>query len=125
VFGRLFDRFGLPVLAAAVLPTAFFAPLVFLGSFETALAGMVLWGVGMGAQESIMRATIPMLVPSSRRGTAYGFFNAGYGLFWFVGSATMGVLYDLSLTALIAFSVIAQLAAVPVLLGIHRHRRRT
>ena len=118
IFGRLFDRFGLPVLAGAVLLAAPFAALAFLGSFEVALIGMALWGVGMGAQESIMRAVIPTMVPADRRGTAYGFFNAGFGLFWFIGSVTMGVLYDVSLTALIVVSVGAQLAAVPVLLRV-------
>ncbi len=120
IFGRLFDRFGLPVLAAAVLLAAPFAPLAFLGSFEVALIGMALWGVGMGAQESIMRAVIPTMVPANRRGMAYGLFNAGFGLFWFVGSVAMGVLYDVSLTALIVLSVGAQLAAVPVLLSLRR-----
>ena len=120
IFGRLFDRFGLPVLAGAVLLAAPFAALAFLGSFEVALIGMALWGVGMGAQESIMRAVIPTMVPADRRGTAYGFFNAGFGLFWFIGSVTMGVLYDVSLTALIVVSVVVQLAAVPVLLRVGR-----
>ena len=120
IFGRLFDRFGLPVLAVAVLLAAPFAPLAFLGSFEVALIGMALWGVGMGAQESIMRAVIPTMVPADRRGMAYGLFNAGFGLFWFVGSVAMGVLYDVSLTALIVLSVGAQLAAVPVLLSLRR-----
>ena len=120
IFGRLFDRFGLPVLAGAVLLAAPFAALAFLGSFEVALIGMALWGVGMGAQESIMRAVIPTMVPADRRGMAYGLFNAGFGLFWFVGSVAMGVLYDVSLTALIVLSVGAQLAAVPVLLSLRR-----
>ncbi len=125
LFGRLFDRIGLPVLAGAVLLAAGFTPLVFLGGFEAALAGMALWGIGMGAQESIMRAVIPTMVPPERRGTAYGFFNAGYGLFWFAGSATMGFLYDVSMPALIAFSVTAQLAAVPVLILLLRARTRS
>ena len=51
------------------------------------LAGMILWGVGMGAQESIMRAAVAGMVPVSKRGTAYGLFNTGYGIFWFLGSA--------------------------------------
>jgi predicted MFS family arabinose efflux permease len=98
-----------------------FAPLVFLGNFRIAMLGMVLWGIGMGAQESIMRAAVAGMVPTARRGTAYGVFNSGYGLFWFAGSALMGVLYDVSLPALIAFSVVVQLIAVPVLFRIgHR-----
>jgi predicted MFS family arabinose efflux permease len=114
LFGRLFDRLGLTTLTAAALLSALFAPLVFWGSFAWALLGMALWGVGMGAQESIMRAAVAGMTPPDRRGTAYGIFNTGYGLFWFAGSALMGLLYDLSLPALIVFSVAIQLAAIPL-----------
>jgi MFS family permease len=77
---------------------------------------MALWGVGMGAQESIMRAAVPAMVQRDRRATAYGIFNTGYGVFWFLGSFLMGFLYDFSMPSLIAFSVAAQLASVPLLL---------
>ncbi len=116
VFGKLFDRFGLPVLAVVVVASSAFAPLVFLGGFSLVVVGMVCWGIGMGAQESILRAAIAELVPANRRGTAYGLFNAGYGLAWFLGSALIGVLFDVSVGALIAFSVGTQLVAVPILL---------
>jgi len=122
VFGRLFDRMGLATLALVSVVSAFFAPLTFLGGFWAALAGMALWGVGMGAQESIMRAAVAGMVARDRRGTAYGVFNAGYGLVWFLGSALMGVLYDVSLPALIAFSVLTQLASVPLFLRVGRSR---
>ncbi len=114
LFGRWFDRVGIPILMLAALLSASFAPLVFLGDFALALAGMVLWGIGMGAQESILRAAIAEMVSPERRGSAYGIFNMGYGIFWFLGSALMGVLYDLSLPMLIAFSVIMQLASIPL-----------
>jgi MFS family permease len=120
VFGGLFDRFGLRILAAVTLVSALFAPLVFLGGLPLVVAGMVLWGVGMGAQESIMRAFIAELVPTDRRGTAYGIFNAGYGMSWFLGSALIGVLYDVSVIGLVAFSVVSQLLAVPVFLSMRR-----
>lgn len=115
-FGKLFDRFGLPVLTMVVVASSAFAPLVFLGGFSLVVAGMVCWGIGMGAQESIMRAAIADLVPANRRGTAYGLFNTGYGLAWFLGSALIGVLFDVSVEWLVAFSMTTQLAAVPVLL---------
>jgi MFS-type transporter involved in bile tolerance (Atg22 family) len=110
----------LVVLVVAVLLSALFAPLVFLGGFGTALVGMVLWGVGMGAQESIMRAAVAEMVPPDRRGAAYGIFNTGYGVFWFLGSVAMGALYDVSITLLVGFSVMAQLAAIPLLLWVRR-----
>ncbi|MER3417499.1 MAG: MFS transporter [Gemmataceae bacterium] len=118
VFGRWFDKKGLVILVLAALLSSFFAPLVFSGGFYAALAGMALWGIGMGAQESVMRAAVGGLVSPERRGTAYGLFNSGYGLAWFLGSLAMGILYDRSLPALIIFSVVMQLAAVPLFLWI-------
>lgn len=120
IFGRLFDRLGMPVLIAAPILSALFAPLVFLGGFSWALGGMVLWGIGMGAQESIMKAALAEMVPMTRRATGYGIFHTGFGLFWFLGSALMGILYDISLASLIAFSVMIQLCSIPIFLLISK-----
>ena len=67
-----------------------------------------------------MRAAIAEMVPASRRGAAYGVFNAGYGVAWFLGSALMGILYDVSIGWLVAFSVAMQLASIPLLLVARR-----
>lgn len=115
VFGRLFDRIGISALTFAVLLSSLFAPLVFFGNGQGALLGMTLWGMGMGAQESILKAAVAGLVPADKRGSAYGIFNTGYGLSWFLGSLAMGILYDRSITGLVVFSVALQLAALPVL----------
>jgi len=122
-FGRLFDRMGASTLVIAAMLSAGFAPLVFFGDMRLAIAGMVLWGIGMGAQESVMRAAIADMVPSDRRGSAYGLFNTVFGIAWFLGSAVIGVLYDVSIPALVGFSVIAQLASVPVFYAVARQRR--
>ena len=122
VFGRLFDRIGFSTVIIATFLSLFFAPLVFLGGFEFALIGMALWGVGMGAQESIVRAGVAEMVSPNRRGSAYGIFNSAYGLFWFAGSALMGILYDVSISSLIAFSVVMQFASIPLLLLVKRSK---
>jgi predicted MFS family arabinose efflux permease len=122
--GWLFDRRGFAVLIGAVLLSSFFAPLVFWGGPSAAFAGMVLWGIGMGAQESILRAAVAGMVSPDRRGSAYGVLNAAYGVAWFLGSALMGLLYDVSLATLVAFSVAAQLAAVPALVVVAGHSAR-
>ena len=120
VLGRLFDRLGMTVLIAAPLLSAAFAPLVFWGGFSGALAGMVLWGIGMGALESIIKAALADMVPKDRRATGYGIFHTGFGLFWFLGSALMGVLYEVSLPGLVVFSVAMQLLAVPIFIFISK-----
>jgi MFS-type transporter involved in bile tolerance (Atg22 family) len=97
ILGRLFDRLGIPVIIGGSILSALFAPLVFLGGFQLALAGTILWKIGMGAQESIIKAALADMVPRDRRATGYGIFNTGFGLFWFLGSALMGILYDVSL----------------------------
>lgn len=113
-FGRLFDRFGLSTMMLVAVLSAFFAPMVFFGGFSLAVLGMVLWGIGMGAQESIMRAALAGMIAPDQRGLAYGLFNTVYGFSWFLGSVLIGVLYDISIPWLVIFSVAAQLASIPI-----------
>ena len=120
VFGRLFDRFGISVLIPLTMLSACFAPLVFLGGFWMALFGAALWGLGMGVQESIIPAAVATIVPADRRPSAYGLFTGAYGISWFLGSAIMGILYDHSIAAAIAFCVIVELAAIPLLFKLRR-----
>jgi MFS family permease len=120
VLGRLFDRFGFRVLIALTVVTAAFAPLVFWGGFDVALAGAAIWGLGMGVHESIIPAAVTPMVPVERRASAFGLFTAGYGIAWFLGSAAIGVLYDRAVPAAVTFCVAAQLAAVPVFVWVSR-----
>lgn len=120
LFGRLFDRFGFNVLVVLTVISALFAPLVFWGGFWGALLGAALWGLGMGVHESIIPAAVAPMVPTQRRAYAFGLFTTGYGVAWFLGSVVIGVLYDRSLPATIAFCVIAELLAVPVFIWVGR-----
>lgn len=51
--------------------------------FAWAIIGMIFWGIGMGAQESILKAAVAGLIPPYKRGTAFGLFNTGFGVFGF------------------------------------------
>ena len=114
-FGRLFDRWGFPVAAVAFLLGALFAPFVFLGQFGLIVTGMVLWGIGMGAQNSLLKAMLADVISASKRSTGFGLFYMVFGVGWFAGSALMGWLYTRSIIGLIGFSVLSQIAALPVL----------
>jgi MFS family permease len=120
LFGRLFDRFGIFVLIPLTLLSGLFAPLVFLGGFWVALVGVALWGLGIGVHESIIPAAVAHMVPAHRRASAYGLFTAGYGIFWFLGSAFIGLLYGVSLPVVIGFSLVAELAAIPLFILVRR-----
>jgi MFS family permease len=114
LLGWWFDKQGIKVLIASTVVSLLFAPLVFMGNFYTALAGMVCWGIGMAAQESIVRSVLSAILPSGKKATGFGLFNAAIGLFWFLGSFLMGWLYEVSVVWLIGFSMIIQLASIPV-----------
>ena len=117
-FGMMYDKNGVKALVWSTVISAPFAVFVFaFDSVPMLLLGIALWGVGMGAQESILKAAVTSMVPKASRATGYGVFECSFGAFWFLGSWLMGVLYDVSIPAMIAVSVIAQLAAIPLYIG--------
>ena len=117
-FGLLYDKKGAKALILSTLLSAPFAVLIFaFRSVPLLLCGLVLWGIGMGAQESILKAAVAGIVPKQSRATGYGIFECAFGVFWFLGSWLLGVLYEVSLPAMIALSVVVQLAAIPLYLA--------
>ncbi len=114
-FGLLYDKVGFKALVWSTLLSAPFAIFVFLfDSVPLLLVGVMLWGIGMGAQESILKAAVTTIVPKASRATGYGVFECSFGVFWFLGSWILGVLYDANITAMVIVSVLAQLVAIPL-----------
>ncbi len=112
-FGWLFDKIGLRALMLSTLCSAFFSCFVFLTRAPVLMGvGIVLWGVGMGAQESIMKAAVSKIVPASMRSTGFGIFETGFGIAWFLGSWLLGAMYDLNPVWLVVVSVAVQLLAI-------------
>ena len=125
LFGLLYDKKGVTALVWSTLISAPFAVFVFgCHTIPMLLVGIALWGVGMGAQESILKAAVTSMVPKASRATGYGIFECSFGVFWFLGSWLLGVLYDVSIPAMIAVSVVTQLAAIPLYIGSARLRDR-
>ncbi len=120
VLGRLYDRAGIGVLVPLTVVAAAYAPLAFLGGFWAVLAGVALWGLGMGVQESLIPAAVAPMVAPGRRAFAYGLFTGIYGTGWVLGSIVIGVLVSVSLPGLVAFCVASELAAIPVILLVRR-----
>jgi MFS family permease len=123
IIGRAYDKIGLKTLLSIPLltiPIPFFA---FTLSYGYVLFGVILWGAVMGVHETIMRAAIADLIPIARRGTAYGIFNAVYGVSFLVGSALMGFLYDAAPGAITVFVVLMEVVSVPILFAVLRELR--
>ena len=118
IFGYMYDKKGVKVLVLSTIISAPFSAFVFMGkSVPMVLVGVVLWGIGMGAQESILKAAVTTMVPKSSRATGYGIFECSFGIFWFLGSWILGVLYDVSVPVMVVVSVVAQLLAIPFYLS--------
>jgi MFS family permease len=111
IFGRLFDKYGIVVLAWGILISMLSLPLGFLGGAVAITVGVCCWALGLGVQDASLRSGIAQLVSMNKRGTAFGTFNAVYGIMWFIGSATMGLLYDHWIGALVIFGLAAQVTA--------------
>lgn len=112
--GKTYDKVGLVSLLAVPFLTLPIPFLAFSYSCSLVLIGIVLWGVVMGIQETIMRAAIADLTPMERRGFAYGIFNTAYGAGWFLGGTLMGLLYELSINYLILFVVVIEIISIPL-----------
>jgi hypothetical protein len=111
LFGALFDRFGLNTLVLGILISLLALPLGFFGGPAGVIASVACWATGLGAQDACLRSGIATVVSMNKRGGAFGAFNGVYGVMWFLGSVTMGLLYSRSLTALVVFGIVAQAAA--------------
>ena len=112
-FGWLFDRIGLKALIISTLCSTFFSCFVFMtGNARIIGIGIILWGIGIGAQESIMKAAVSGMVPRSMRSTGFGIFETGFGIAWFLGSWLLGALYDLNPMYLVVVPVASQLLAI-------------
>lgn len=116
LFGHLFDKFGVKSLQISTFIAAFSVPVFFLFSgLWAVIVGVILWGIGMGAQESILKAVISSVVSKEKRATAYGIFYSVFGLAWFLGSTLIGIVYGYSLLIIVIYSLVMELAAVAFL----------
>lgn len=108
------------MLVPLTIVAAVYAPLAFLGGFWSSLVGVCLWGLGMGVHESIIPAAVAPMVSPDRRASAYGLFTGVYGIAWFLGSTAIGALFSVSFAVVVAFALVAELAAIPLLIVARR-----
>jgi len=114
LFGYLFDKIGMKVLVASAVIAAPFSFLIFMGHSVPALViGIFMWGVGMGAQESILKAAVTSMTPKASRATGFGIFSLAFGIAWFLGSWALGALYDVDITLMATVSAACQVLAIP------------
>lgn len=124
LIGRIYDlikkkqqnkKAGLLSLAFIPFATMALPFLALSNHVPLVVAGMVMFGIIMGAHETIMRSAIADITSFKKRGTAYGIFNAIYGLAFLAGSSIMGWMYDsLPLMSIGLLVVVIELLALLV-----------
>jgi MFS family permease len=92
--GAIFDRIRLKTLIAIPLLAPTFIVLVAYAPRGLVYLSAIPWGIVMCSEESIMRASIALLVEPSKRPLAYGVFGLVFGLTWAIG----GYIYTALLT---------------------------
>jgi MFS family permease len=116
IFGNMYDKKGAITLWIAAIIGLAFAPLVFLTTNLTSIIiGLILWGVLLGAMESIALAYIADNVEVAYRGRILGIYYTFYGITWFIGSWLMGIFYNINPKYVAVFSVVILLSAIIVL----------
>lgn len=110
--GEVYDRLGGRVLLALPFLVAGVPALALGRSLAAVVPGALLWGAAVGVQDSTVKAMVADLVPRDRRATAYGIFAAVQGAGALAGGVVAGALYQRSLPALVAVTVLGQAVAL-------------
>jgi MFS family permease len=116
--GVLFDKYKFKVLLLVPLLSPLFIVILTHAPRELLYLAAIPWGVIACSEESIMRATIALLVEPSKRPLAYGLFGLVFGLAWAIGgfiySAILHSVYHMILfsttTGLISLLLYTKLA---------------
>jgi MFS family permease len=125
IFGHMFDKKGIVSLIYPILISSLAVPFILLLDGTTVIIlGIIFWGIGMGAQESIFKAVVAKIVPKAYRARGYGIFATIFGLFWFLGSLIIGSLYDVSFIWLSIFVVTMEVSGVMMLIVLIRHMKQ-
>jgi MFS family permease len=122
--GFAYDRVGGGTLVVLPLVVAAVPFLVFTDRAGIAVAGVVLWGVATGVQDSTVKALVADLVPQTRLATAYGAFAAFQAVAALAGGGLAGWLYGGHRGALVGGIVVVQAVALVLLIGVLSRSRR-
>jgi MFS family permease len=120
--GHLFDRRGSRILLIVPVLVALVPLCVFASQLWLVLAGVVVWGVAYGIQDSTVKAYVADLVPAPRRATAYGVFAAVQGHGALAGGGLAGALVTAHVPVLAGVIGGLQIAAFALLLHVTRRR---
>ena len=115
IFGWLYDHMGEKILVIIFILSVLPSIILFqLSSVKIIIFGAIIFGIVFGAQESIYRAAIVNISAITKRGSAYGYFNAFYGISLGIAGLLFGFAIDHLLNPffVLIIVIIMQLIAV-------------
>jgi MFS family permease len=126
VGGSLSDKLGRKklIFSGWILYALVYAGFAFVDSAQQAWALFIIYGVYFGLSEGAEKALVADLVPSEKRGTAFGLYNLAFGVTVFPASLLIGALWS-EFGAPTAFLVSAfiSICAALILLTVKTHER--
>ncbi len=109
--GILFDKVRFKTLLMTPALTPVFIVLIMYAPHELLYFSAIPWGIVMCSEESVMRASIALLVEPPKRPLAYGFFGLVFGFMWAVGGYIYTVLIDKPLYMLL-YAIVTSIASI-------------
>lgn len=119
--GSLSDKFGRKklIFSGWILYALVYAGFAFVNEAWQAWALFLIYGVYFGLTEGAEKALVADLVPSEKRGTAFGLYNLAFGITVFPASLLLGGIWSLwGSTHAFLFSMILSILAAIFLLTI-------
>jgi MFS family permease len=113
VGGKWFDLSPKTSLYFGIVLGGISSLFLLLGTDKELWFGIAFWGIAMGTQSALFRSALAYLIPPQLRSTGYGIFGVVFGLALFLGSALIGLLYDMSIAFSAITSLVLQLLALP------------
>jgi MFS family permease len=118
--GDLSDRLGRRrlIVSGWILYAAVYAGFAFVSNAYSVWVLFVIYGIYFGFAEGAEKALVADLVPTDKRGTAFGLYNLAFGITVLPASLLMGALWDWRgpRTAFIVSALLGSTAAILLLL---------
>ncbi len=114
IFGMLYDRVGRNLVYSGILLAVFIPVFLLGGSLEFLFIAALLFGAVTGIQDTVMRSVVGSMIPSEKRGSAFGIFNMFYGFGLLVSGVVVGYLFY-SAYYIIAYVFIMQMLSMIIL----------
>jgi MFS family permease len=106
--GLAYDRYGLKVISVAPVAALLIPAMILSNNIFTYVLAASLWGIFMGAYETIMRAAVADLVGAESRAYAYGVYSFLSGVSWMIGTVIMAYLLETFSFGIIVLSLASE-----------------